>query len=152
MQNIRIKIYKQILLSMVVIIYISVLFIVTFKYINANRYCEIDSYQKNITTGSGQNIRVNTRLKNKMYYVLSSKDNYFISYHLYNENDGLIQFDNIRTNIDNIEPGGAKDVNVQIKAPIEKGKYKIKFDIVKEGEYWFGDRGENPGVLYLIVD
>lgn len=153
MQVIKIKKqYKQILLVTVVIIYVSVFFIVSFKYINANRYCEIDNFEKNISAKSGQSILVNTRVKNKMYYVMSSKDHYFISYHLYNENDVLLQFDNLRTNIENIEPGREKDIGVQIKVPVAKGKYKVKFDIVKEGEYWFGDRGENAGILYLVVD
>jgi hypothetical protein len=34
---------------------------------------------------------------------------------------------------------------------MEEGKYKIEIDIVKEGEYWFKDRGERPGVIYLTV-
>lgn len=146
------KQYKQSLLAMTVIIYVSVLVIVAFKYINANRYWEISGFDTNITSESGQDVHVKASLKNKMYYVLGSKENYFISYHLYSENGSLIQYDNLRTNIEDIEPGGSEDVEVQIKAPTEKGKYKIKIDIVKEGEYWFEDRGESPGVLHLNIN
>ena len=152
MQGERIKKqYKQILLAMIVIIYVNVLVIVAFKYMNANRYWEINGFNTTINAESGQDIHVKARLKNKMYYAMGSKDKYFISYHLYSEAGSLIQYENSRSNIEDIEPGWSENVEVQIKGPTEKGKYKIEIDIVKEGEYWFKDRGDSPGVLYLNI-
>lgn len=148
----RKKQYRKIFLTIIVIIYVSVLVIVAYKYVSANRYWEIDGFDTSITTDAGQNIQVKAKVKNKMYYVMSSKDNYFISYHLYSESGSLIEFENPRINIEDIEPGWADDVEIQIKAPSEKGKYKIVIDIVKEGEYWFEARGDKPGILELIVN
>lgn len=146
------KQYRLYLLAIIVIIYVSVLIIVAFKYLDTNRYWEIDGFDTNITAESGQDVNVKARVKNKMYNVLGSKDNYFISYHLCNETGSPIQYENLRTNIEDIEPGMTENIEVHIKAPTEKGRYKIKIDIVQEGKYWFEGRGENPGVLYLNVN
>jgi hypothetical protein len=143
------KPYMKILASVFVIIYVCLIIIVTIKYIEANRYWEIDVPAADITVESGQNIAVEAKVKNKMYYVLGSKDNYFISYHIYDENGKIVQFDNPRTDIQDIEPGNADYVEINIQAPAEKGRYKLIIDIVKEGEYWFKDRGEKPGSLFL---
>lgn len=145
------KQYKQIFFVMLAIIYVCMLFFIAFKYIGANRYWKIDGFEKNITVESGQDISVRANVKNKMYYDLDSRDNYFFSYHLYDGTGKLIQYDNPRTQIKNIKPGQTQNVEVQIKAPTEKGKYMIKIDLVKEGEYWFSDRGETPGTLFIDV-
>lgn len=146
------KQYKQILLVLTAIIYVGVLVFVAFKYINANRYWEIYSYDTSVMAESGQDISVKARIKNKMYYVMGSDDQYFISYHVYSEDGKTIQFDNPRTYLDGIEPGGSENIDIRIIAPMEKGKYKIEIDIVKEGEYWFKNRGETPATLQLTVN
>lgn len=147
-----IKQYKQILLALTAIIYVGILVFIAFKYINANRYWEIYSYDKGVMAEGGQDIRVKARIKNKMYYVMGSDDQYFISYHVYDEAGKTIQFDNPRTYLAEIEPGRSENIDIRIIAPMEKGKYKIEIDIVKEGEYWFKDRGETPAALQLTVN
>lgn len=146
------KRHKEILTVVIAIIYISVFVIVAFKYINANRYWEVNGFDSGVTAESGQDFKIRVRIKNKMYYVLGSGDNYFISYHLYDEAGKAVQFENPRTTIEDIAPGQAEDVELQIRAPMEKGKYSVEIDIVKEDDYWFKDRGENPGVLQLTVN
>jgi len=146
------RINNKILYAMIVVLYISILVVVAFKYINTNRYWKIDGYDTNITAESGQDILIKARIKNKMYYVMGSDDQYFLSYHIYDETGNLIQFENPRTYLEGIEPGSTENIDLQIKALMGKGKYRIVIDVVKEGGYWFAEKGESPGVLYLTVD
>lgn len=146
------KHFRLYLAIIIAIIYLAVLFVVAFQYMNTNRYWDICVLDTTITTESGQDIYVKTIVKNKMYYLLGSSENYFISYHIYDEGGNTIAYENPRTTITDILPGQKGIVNVQIKAPPEKGRYIIEIDMVKEGEYWFKNRGERPGELYLKVD
>ncbi len=86
-----------------------------------------------------------------MYYDMSSEDKYYVSYRIYKENGEMFIKENPRTAIEAIKSGHEQEVLIQIQAPAEEGRYVIKIDIVKENEYWFEDRGEKPGVMYLTV-
>lgn len=134
----------------IAIIYLCVFSFVVYQYINENRYWEFYSNTV-ITTEKGQNIMINAVIKNKMYYVMSSTENYFLSYHISKESGELHSYENPRTAIEKIKPGTASEVTIQIQAPLEEGKYVLEIDIVKEGEYWFSDRGERTGIIYLTV-
>lgn len=144
-------IFAKIIYAIITIIYLCIFSIVIINYFNENRYWEIDSELTSMTIEKGQPLSVNTVIKNKMYYVISSDDNYFISYHMNRENGVTYIFENPRTTIDAIDPGHEREVSLRINAPLEAGKYEIEIDIVKEGEYWFKERGERPGVIYLTV-
>jgi len=146
------KALTKIFIMIIAIIYLCLFSIVIIAYLNENRYWEIDTGSVGyIKTEKGQLISVDAVIKNKMYYVMSSEDNYFASYHIYKDNGEIYSYENLRTTIEAIKPGSTGNVLIQILAPVEEGSYKIEIDIVKEGEYWFKGRGERPGVIYLTV-
>lgn len=145
------KVLAKIIYSIIVIIYLCLFSIVIINYFNENRYWDIDTEYTSIVVEKGQMFSVNADIKNKMYYVMSSEDNYFVSYHISKENGEIYVYENPRTAIGVIAPGSEGSVLIQIIAPMEEGNYKIEIDIVKEGEYWFKDRGERPGVIYMTV-
>ncbi len=73
-------------------------------------------------------------IKNNSLKKLSSKQNFFLSYHLYDTKGKIIKWDGIRTPI-NIPPKKSKKVSIKIE-PLKAGKYKLIFDLVKENEFW----------------
>lgn len=146
------RLLTKIFITLAVIIYLCLFSAVIFSYINENRYWEIDIGDiSSIDVEKGQMISFDATIKNKMYYVMSSEDDYFVSYHIYRDNGDIYAYENPRTAIEAIEPGATGNVALQLKVPVEEGNYKIEIDIVKEGEYWFKARGEKPGVIYMTV-
>lgn len=147
-----IKPYRKIFIALFAIIYLCVFVFVAYKYIHTNRYWEIDVLNDEITEKSGREFLVFAIVKNKMNYSLASKDGYYISYHVYGESGEAVKYENLRTSIDDIKPGASKEIEIKLKAPDKKGRYRIEIDIVKEVEYWFADRGEKTGIIKLTVN
>ncbi len=65
-----------------------------------------------------------------------------ISYHLFDVNGKEILHDGERTALElPIAPGKDKEQDVRVYAPKEAGAYVVQVDLVKEGQYWFADKG-----------
>lgn len=92
------------------------------------------------------------RIKNNSDETISSSlSNHFLSYHLLQSSGEVIQFDNIRTEIPNIDPGEVKEISMKIAGPIKAGNYLIEVDIVEEGVSWYKDLGNKTSVGKLHV-
>lgn len=152
MQDNKVKTAKHVLAVVFLIAYIILLAVVTVKYLTSNSQWEIELYQTEITAMAGQEVTIKANIKNKMYYDMSSESNYFISYHIYDVTGELIQYENPRIKVGLIKPGNSKEIEITIKVPEEKGKYIYEIDMVKENSYWFKDRGEQPGIVYVTVN
>ncbi len=50
-----------------------------------------------------------------------------------------------------MHPGEASRLRMRLQAPEQPGDYLLEFDMVKELEYWFGQRGAVPVRLPLQV-
>lgn len=75
----------------------------------------------------------------------------FLSYHLYDENGTLLEYDNKRTEfINRIFSGQDAEEEIRISG-LEKGVYQLALDIVKEGEAWFSENGADCDTVRLIV-
>jgi hypothetical protein len=69
-------------------------------------------------------------------------DTVALSYHLFNANGKTILHDGERTAFNMpIKSGESEDTSVKVFAPTESGAYVVEVDIVKDGAYWFGDKG-----------
>lgn len=75
----------------------------------------------------------------------------FLSYHLYDGNGVLLEYDNKRTEfINRIFSGQSAEEEIRISG-LEKGVYQLALDIVKEGEAWFAENGADCDTVRLIV-
>ena len=77
---------------------------------------------------------IDINITNKTKNIISSKDNFFLSYHLYSLDNKLIKFDNTRTKI-NILANNTQNIKLKL-APLKAGKYILEIDILKEKKYW----------------
>jgi hypothetical protein len=79
---------------------------------------------------------IKLKIENHLNYSLTSKNDYYLSYHLFDKNKKLISWDNIRTSF-NIKANEKKVLKLNIDSLVE-GNYFIQVDIVKEGSFWSG--------------
>lgn len=75
----------------------------------------------------------------------------FLSYHLYDADGTLLEYDNIRTEfINRIFSGKSAEEEIRISG-LEPGIYQVKLDMVKEGEEWFSEKGADCDTVKLTV-
>jgi hypothetical protein len=98
---------------------------------------------------------VDLRLKNsgKQEWSSQAKNPCLVSYHLLDETGEVLKFDNARTVLPHIvRPGEEISVAVRVKAPLNKGSYRLEFDLVREGLAWFKDSGSPTLIIPLQVE
>jgi hypothetical protein len=65
-----------------------------------------------------------------------------VSYHWYDKNGGVLVWDGVRTPlVRDLVPGESQTVRMSVALPAAIGVYQLRFDLVREGEFWFGDVG-----------
>jgi len=90
----------------------------------------------------GEKLVLKLLVKNFSKESISSKNGYFFSYHLKREDGSIIKNENRRFEIKaQIKSGDIKTIEIPIYIDYkEPGKYRIKFDIVKEGFFWLSSK------------
>jgi uncharacterized membrane protein len=65
-----------------------------------------------------------------------------LSYRWWTTAGSLLLFDPLRTNLPHrVEPGQEVDLRAWVRTPTEPGRYILEWDMVREGDAWFGERG-----------
>ncbi len=96
---------------------------------------------------------INVYVDNGANRMLASTDDQkcFLSYHLYDEEGALLEYDNERTEfINRIFSGQTSEEEIRISG-LERGIYQVSLDVVKEGEAWFSEKGADCDTVKLIV-
>ena len=76
---------------------------------------------------------------------------FVLSYHWLDELGNPIVWDGLRSQLPrDVPPGEAVDADVEIRAPMPPGRYRLAIDLVDEGLVWLGELGSAP--LELDVD
>jgi hypothetical protein len=74
------------------------------------------------------------------------------SYHIWNAEGRLIEFDGRRTLLPvNLKSGEQAGLSIQVAAPVEPGEYIIAFSLVQEGIAWFEEKGFTPPRIRVHV-
>ncbi len=75
----------------------------------------------------------------------------YLSYHLYDEEGTLLEYDNERTEfVIPLFSGQSGEEEIRISG-LERGIYQVKLDVVKEGVAWFSDNGADCDTVKLVV-
>lgn len=110
--------------------------------IKANQeYLEIE------TGGSEEEIQVH--IKNNTPDTLSSQSNIYCAYRIYDFN-GAIVLEGKHLPLKEVEKRKSTDMRLKIEAPLSKGSYTIKIDLVEEGVTWFEDQGKEKSCIILL--
>jgi hypothetical protein len=73
--------------------------------------------------------------------TIAWRDGINIAYHWLDDRDNPIVWDGYRTPAPRLEPGARATVEVDVRAPIPPGRYRLAFDLVAEGRAWFSELG-----------
>jgi hypothetical protein len=74
-----------------------------------------------------------------------------LAYHWLDDRGNPIVWDGIRSAFaEPVEPGADAELQVTLRGPIPPGRYKLAFDLVEEGRFWFAELGNTA--LELVVD
>ena len=63
-----------------------------------------------------------------------------LAYHWLDERGNPIVWDGLRHDVE-AAPGQRLELDVQVRAPIPPGRYRLAFDLVDEGRFWFAELG-----------
>jgi hypothetical protein len=101
----------------------------------------------------GGTARVRVRVVNQAKKSICFDTGRFgLSYHILDENDGLIQWDNPRKSLQgSLGPREVVVSELAIYPPQQPGRYKVELDIVWEGVAWLKERGLTTATIDLIV-
>ncbi|MBN2246801.1 MAG: hypothetical protein JW755_13270 [Candidatus Aminicenantes bacterium] len=76
-----------------------------------------------------------------------------LSYHLLSPQNEMIRFENQRFPLpQEVKPGKKRQTNISLRSPLEDGQYKLEFDLLVEGKFWFKDLGSSTASIELIVE
>jgi hypothetical protein len=115
----------------------------------------LESKLKDCRSFEGETLEILLRLKNtgKKDWSSEEKNPCLLSYHLLDEIEKVLKFDNPRTPLPRIvSPGEAIEISVKIKTPLGKGRYILEFDLVREGLSWFKDYGSKTLKIPLLAE
>jgi hypothetical protein len=93
---------------------------------------------------AGETAQVTLRIKNRgrSEWNTSGPNPTFVSFHLLAADGSVLRFDNPRTQLPGIiRPGETAEVGVRVRAPLAAGEYRVEFDLLREGQFWFKDKG-----------
>lgn len=102
----------------------------------------IESPQNKCSSFEGETSELHLRITNqgKAAWESSGKNPCFVSFHLLDEEGNVLRHDNKRYAFpQKVLPGQTAEMAIKLKAPLEKGKYILEFDLVREGIAWFKD-------------
>ncbi len=73
-----------------------------------------------------------------------------LGYHWLDERGNPLVWGGLWKPLGSLEPGGRTEADVELRAPIPPGRYRLAFDLVSEGRYWFSELGNS--LLELTVE
>lgn len=99
---------------------------------------------KTLSGREGEAVEVPLRIKNAGRAAWSSLDTppVFLSYHLLDGKGRTLRWDNPRIPLPRpVKPGETLSLLARVKSPLEQGRYRLEFDMVREGAAWFSSEG-----------
>lgn len=98
-----------------------------------------------------KSIELPVELSNYSNRFISTSTGFFLDYHLENDNNELLSYDNQRSEIKGVLSTDTADIPLLINIPDKAGVYYLYVDIVEEGIAWFSDKGNDMLKIKMVV-
>ncbi len=136
------KLKKSWILVMIGMIFYIGILIFCMRYYTEPYHIEITADKKHfeIETG-GSECKLFVHIKNNTPNTLSEKNNIYCAYQIYDLNENMI-LEGKHIPIKEVKKRKSVDMELNIEAPLSKGEYIIKIDLVEEGVTWFYEKGK----------
>lgn len=146
-----------VLLFLAFIVYTGSLLLNTLKILQEKKdyACRIEPKENSFFSFEGQRIEIPFLIENLGREPWSSrgKNPILLSFHLFDGEKNIIQYNNRRFPLPHeFKSGQSARVTANVISPLEKGKYILEFDLVKEGITWFKDYGSPTAKIALKVE
>jgi hypothetical protein len=115
----------------------------------------ITAAERIMRASEGETVPVVLQFKNtgKKEWPAKGQNPCRASYHLLDKKGNLLKFNNPRAGLsDDVRPGEQVEVDLEVKAPLEVGRYALEFDLLLEGQSWFKDSGGKTLRIPFIVE
>lgn len=140
---------KFVLISFLAVIYIISMIVISYIYTERPVYCK--AVKKQFIFNQNSENEVPVYIKNWVLPEVSTENDYFVSYHLFDAEKKLIAFDNIRTPIE-MDLSKGKWINQSMKiTPLVSGEYYILIDVVQENVRWYSSKYAIKSYVKIIV-
>lgn len=119
-----------------------------------NYSSRIETSQNKFSSFEGEAFELQLSIKNqgKQAWESSGKNPCFLSFHLLDGKGNILRYDNERYGFSGkIVSGQTAEMTIKVIAPLEKGKYFLEFDLLREGIAWFKDYGSKSLKISLLV-
>ena len=108
---------------------------------------------KTLTFASNSTLRVAITNSSNFTWSAGGPTPVHVSTHWYTAAGDLAVWDGPRASLNgDVPPGGVATVDVPVMAPLPKGSYQLKVDVVQEGVTWFSSQGVSPLSLGIEVN
>ena len=110
--------------------------------------------KKKYTVFEGERVQLHFKIQNKGKAGWSSrgKNPCLLSYHLLDEKGKTLRYDNRRFPFPRkVRPGQSAEMTITVRSPLDKGKYILEFDLLREGIAWFKDYSSKTSKITLQV-
>jgi hypothetical protein len=111
--------------------------------------CTLTTQQDAYTFAQGDPLSIPVTVKNHSRVSMTTSSNYYLSYHLLDENGKELDVESVRTDLE-IAPFRSQEVSLSFQVP-GPGTYQLEADVVREGYYWYADLGGNPITVTVTV-
>lgn len=110
--------------------------------------------KKVIECREGERVKLKLEIKNmgRQSWPRTGPNTCQVSYHLLDQSGSNIQFDNRRFPLtQEVKPRHSLTMNITLRSPFKPGRYKLEFDLLREGISWFKEHGSPTAVIALNV-
>jgi len=118
------------------------------------RFALLSTATKSVRLSVGSSVLANIKVsvENTSFEVFSSKKREYLSTRVFGpENEeNAVKLEGV--DLGELAPGQVRSYNMVIPKPSKPGNYKLVFDLIKEGAYWFSEVGNFPLVIQLVVE
>ena len=132
-----------------IVFFLSSLFVLPSIYGKLILKCD----KEDLVLFQGEKIELKITAESKLPYSVSSRNRFYFSYHIYDMNGGKVSYDNKRFIIPvKIKKLRKTEFKIHVYFNIKESEnYKIKLDIVKEGETYTGTLPQASPVTQIYV-
>lgn len=103
-----------------------------------------------VTARQGEMVSLHFVVRNLSAYTLEPAGHFFLSYHARDGAGNMARFDNRRFSLPSaIKPGATARFSLPVYFSLAPGSYRLEWDLVREGEFWGGDKGWRTAVVEL---
>ena len=110
----------------------------------------LDCAPRTLAARQGEKVLLQVAVRNRSAARIAPGDRFFVSYHVRDLAGRMVRFDNRRFDLPApVRPGATARFEIPVYFSLEPGRYRLEWDLVREGDFWGRDKGWETGVVEL---